>query len=204
MSYNRDLVILTKSAKNGANCVAGIDVNTGKWVRLVKNKDNAIPNYNMVCDDGHICEPLDVVRVTFSCKVPSGCQTENEQIHDFKKWEYLDTWELEDVLDIHPAEIKQSIFGNQRCTLFEDEKDNLDYSLMIIKVSDLKFYTASETGKTKAAFVYNGYQYNNISVTDRDFFGFEGFLNSAFVVMSIPNSTLPGYNYFKFIAKVFI
>ncbi len=34
MSQNIDVVILTKSIKNGSYCVAGINVNTSEWVRV--------------------------------------------------------------------------------------------------------------------------------------------------------------------------
>lgn len=203
MPYTRDIVVLTKSAKHGGNCVAGIDVNTGEWIRPVKAR-GPILNSDMTCSNGYICKPLDVVRITFLSQQPNGCQTENEEIDTMSKWIYLDTWMLEDVLRIHPSETHTDIFGNYRCTLYEEEKSILSFSLMLIKVSNLEFYTVEESGKTKANFIYNGHRYSNMSVTDRDFFGCENSFNSGHLVMSIPNDTLPGYNYFKFVAKVFI
>lgn len=32
----KEIIILTKSAKYGGLCVAGVDFKTGEWVRLVK------------------------------------------------------------------------------------------------------------------------------------------------------------------------
>lgn len=32
----REIIVLTKSSKYGGLCVAGVDYNTGHWVRLVK------------------------------------------------------------------------------------------------------------------------------------------------------------------------
>ena len=40
MANSVEMVVLTKSAKNGGHCVAGIDVDTGNWVRLVSNDLN--------------------------------------------------------------------------------------------------------------------------------------------------------------------
>ena len=203
MSYTKDIVILTCSAKNGGNCVAGIDINTGEWVRLVK-PTGPISNTDMICSNGHLSRPLDIVRIVFTSTCPNGCQTENEEIDMTYKWEYLETWNLHDVLDIHPAESYEDIFGNYRCTLVEDEKNWLTFSLMFIRVSNLEFYTANASKKTKANFTYNGHRYSNISVTDRNYFGSENSYSIAYLVMSLPNETLPGYNYFKFIAKVFV
>lgn len=202
MSYTKDIVVLTKSAKHGGNCVAGIDVNTGEWVRPVK-ANGPILNSDMSCSNGYVCEPLDVVRIPFIAPRPNGCQTENEEIDTSRTWNYLGTCTLGDVLRIHPAEDDPDIFGNYRCTLYEDEKNKLSFSLMLVEVTDLEFYTVEETGKTKANFRYNGHRYSNISVTDRDYFGCENSFECAHLVMSIPNETPPGYYYFKFIAKVF-
>ena len=202
MPYTKEIVILTKSAKHGGNCVAGIDINTGKWVRPVK-ATGPILNSDMSCSNEYICNPLDVVKITFIAPRPNGCQTENEEIDTSCTWDYLGTCTLEDVLRIHPAENDLDIFGNYRCTLYEDEKNSLSFSLMLVAVTNLEFFTAEETGKTKANFRYNGHRYSNISVTDRDYFGCEDSFDRAHLVMSIPNETPPGYYYFKFIAKVF-
>ena len=35
------MVVLTKSSKYGKNCVAGINLGTGEWVRLVTNDESS-------------------------------------------------------------------------------------------------------------------------------------------------------------------
>lgn len=35
----REVAILTKSSKFGGFCVAGVDINTGEWVRFVSNDE---------------------------------------------------------------------------------------------------------------------------------------------------------------------
>ena len=44
------MIILTKSSKFSAKCVAGINVENGEWVRLVSDdveKHGAIPDYKL-------------------------------------------------------------------------------------------------------------------------------------------------------------
>ena len=36
----KDIIILTESDKNHAFCVAGIDIHTGRWVRLVTEDED--------------------------------------------------------------------------------------------------------------------------------------------------------------------
>lgn len=207
MPYTRDIVILTKSAKPTGNCVAGIDIETGEWVRPVK-RQGAIADYNMICDDGHICRPLDVVKIHFIAPCPNGCQTENELIDTNYRWQMLGTWDIEDVLQIHSKENHSNIFGNFYSRIDEQEKDELDYSLILIEVNNLEFYTnvSSYDGKkkTKARFVYNGRNYNYFSVTDRDFFDVEAIYGHAYLVISMPNNAPTAPDYYKLIAKVFL
>ena len=79
----KDIIILTKSKKDNGYCVAGIESETGKWIRLVSpNKllNGSLTDFDMQMTNGEICEPLDFVRVEISQAVPSGCQTENHMI----------------------------------------------------------------------------------------------------------------------------
>lgn len=59
------MIILTKSSKFSAKCVAGINVENGEWVRLVSDdveKHGAIPDYKLQTDTREVCI-LDVVEV---------------------------------------------------------------------------------------------------------------------------------------------
>lgn len=41
----REVAILTKSSKFGGYCVAGVDINTGEWVRFVRTKPRLMVHY---------------------------------------------------------------------------------------------------------------------------------------------------------------
>lgn len=47
------LVIMTKSRKNRGLCVAGPDISTGKWIRLVADyeDDDALSQTDLMCED---------------------------------------------------------------------------------------------------------------------------------------------------------
>lgn len=71
----RQICILTKSLKEHDYCVAGIDMSTGKWIRLVNSKNgDAFPKE--LLDDNNYKE-LDIIEVELKQAVPYHTQTEN-------------------------------------------------------------------------------------------------------------------------------
>ena len=75
----KQICILTKSYKHGGYCVAGIDIETKEWIRLV-NSDN--PNTDDIGKEqlvlnGKIIDCLDVLEYDFIKNIPNLCQTEN-------------------------------------------------------------------------------------------------------------------------------
>lgn len=66
------VIILTKSDKNGGYCVAGIDVNTGNFIRLVSEDENsnyALSDNDLIYDDERTyVEPMDIVNVQLKGK----------------------------------------------------------------------------------------------------------------------------------------
>lgn len=62
----RKVAILTRSSKFGGYCVAGVDLNTGEWVRFVSSDaqtHGALSRRDITYEDRSICNPLDVVLV---------------------------------------------------------------------------------------------------------------------------------------------
>ena len=97
MSKEIDVVILTKSSKNGGYCVAGIDVNNSKWVRLVSSdieSHGALFNQDMQYRNNTFCNLLDVVRVPVLRKDPSEHQPENILIDEEEYWEKLENYQF--------------------------------------------------------------------------------------------------------------
>ncbi|WP_018086246.1 dual OB domain-containing protein [Desulfurispora thermophila] len=71
-------VCLANSRKNHDRCVAGIDLETGNWVRLVRDRRGSALQYRQVCYiEGEELEPLDIAAVMIAHKAPLYFQPEN-------------------------------------------------------------------------------------------------------------------------------
>ena len=65
----RKLIILATSAKYNNFCVAGVDIDTGKWIRPISEREDleeAVPLEDLKYPDGSKVELLDVVEIKFS------------------------------------------------------------------------------------------------------------------------------------------
>lgn len=96
----REVAILTMSSKNGGFCVAGIDVNNGKWIRLVSDDTEthgALSRDDIKYQNGSFCKPLDVVAVPIIKDLPLQYQPENVLIDSEKWWKKNGTISIDDV-----------------------------------------------------------------------------------------------------------
>ena len=207
----KEVAILTKSSKFGGCCVAGIDLNTGEWVRFVSNDaqtHGALSIRDITYGDGSICKPLDIVLVGVAGAAPLARQPENYLIDSREYWRKTGECRFSDVLSVHPAEVWPYLYGNLSPFVDGEEIDNIGYSLTLVRVSSL---TISQTTnaynkpKTKASFFYSGKWYNNMSVTAPDFYSVPNgtrFAN-AYLVISLPDTPFPENCYYKFVAQIF-
>ena len=199
----KDIVILTKSAKHGKFCVAGIELKTGDWIRLVSSDDDtdgALSNYDMRLLNGGICEPLDLVRVEIEKAVPEKCQTENHLVVYGKRWVKLDELTIEEVVEVHNPTKRPFVFGNNLSYI--SGIDYMKYSLLLVEAENINVYN-NEFGSRKADFEYNTHCYRGVSVTDPEYYDMKDHtIKKAYIVVSIPNKDYNG-KYYKFIAKIF-
>lgn len=207
----REVAILTRSSKFKKYCVAGVDINTGEWVRFVSDNEQAhgaLSAYDISYADGRICKPLDVVLVDVVGAAPLALQPENYLIDSHEYWRKTRECTLSDVLAVHPAEVRPYIYGNTYPYVDDEEIDSIGYSLTLVHVSSLEIsQTINFNGqpKTKASFIYNGKWYSNMSVTDPDFYSVPNgtrFAN-AHLVISLPDTPFPEDCYYKFVAQIF-
>lgn len=207
----RKVAILTKSSKFKGYCVAGIDINTGEWVRFVsdnKQAHGALSTDDISYADRRICKPLDVVSVDVVGAAPLAHQPENYLVDSQAYWRKTGECYLSEVLNVHPAEVRPYIYGNTSPFIDGEDIDNIDYSLTLVRVSSL---TISQTinfnnqPKTKASFIYNGEWYNNMSVTDPDYYSVQSGtrFSSAYLVISLPDTPFPANCYYKFVAQIY-
>ncbi|MCI6190046.1 MAG: hypothetical protein MR691_08915 [Clostridium sp.] len=204
------IIIMTKSSKFSGKCVAGIDITNGKWVRLVSDDEEthgAISNEDLICQDGRICDVLDIVNVPILKRCGNLIQPENILIDNSKYITIKGKTKLSTVLKLHPAERRKNILGNEYQYITERKVESVGHSLTLIQVDMLKIIhsqNAEGKTKTKANFRYEGYEYNNMSVTDPDFYSIPNntIYNKAFLVVSI--GTPYNDKYYKFVSKIFV
>lgn len=201
-----DIAIMGKSPKNGGYCVAGIDIHTNRWIRLVSSDERsygALFNVHMQYEDHSYCVPLDVVRVPFLRPCPHIYQPENILIDENKYWKKLGTISMYNLLRFHPPETHRYLLGNLYPYITAERVGSVGHSLILVEVNNLVM-THPRERSTKATFFYQSTRYENISVTDPEYYSTPNNLRieRAILIMSLPNSP---YNdrYYKFIAKIY-
>lgn len=212
-----DAVIMAKSTMLGNFCVAGIDIETGAWVRFVAfETGEPLADFNlMFVDAPGSCEVLDVGRIGIACRVPRNNHTEDLMIK-YTPWLKMGKMSLDEVFKIHAPENHKFIFGTPRnyVDVNEMKKLNLDYSLILIKVENLEIYFAKNSRgniRGHADFFYNGVEYTDVRVTDPYYEINESLIKNfslkfgaAYLVMSMPSRPFEGNGkYYKLIAKIF-
>lgn len=204
------MVVLTKSSKYGNNCVAGINLSNGSWVRLVTEDETshgAVSDEDLICEDGKSVEVLDVIDAPITGICNDCVQPENVLLDLNTYIEIIGRMTLDEVLEVHPLERKRNILGNDYAYITETRVDTVGYSLIIVEVFDLVISQEENPfgkPKTKAKFVYQGTEYENMSVTDNKFYSVqsETKFERAIIVVSI--GTPYNNKYYKFVSAIFV
>lgn len=204
-----ELIVLTKSSKFSGYCVAGIERKSGKWIRLVTENVTsygAVEEKNLIYEDGGCCKILDIIEAPVISGMEDVLQPENVLLVVSEYIRFLGRATMEDVLKVHPVEMKNFIFGNQYQYVTEQKVEEIRYSLTLVEVHDLyikQVINPEGKCKTKADFIYQGYKYENMSVTDYRFYSIEEMLYAgAYIVVSI--GTPYNGRYYKFISAIYL
>ncbi len=196
------LVLLTSSAKNGMACVAGV-LGNGDWIRLVTDDpetDGAVPwEYLYASNKGDVLKPLDVIEVDLIQDNMDPIQKENYLVNTSFSPIYHGVFSRKSLYQC--VSKCEYIFGNCKDSLCEQEIKEQNGSLVLVQVNNLRIWgeKRGDKSKSKASFVYNGRDYERISVTDGNYFlkaDEERFFKTAYIVVSIPhNLNFPYHKY---------
>lgn len=209
----KQICILTKSYKHGGYCVAGIDMNTKEWVRLVSSEDSNIDEIRkeQMLLNGRTIECLDVVECDFIKHIPTNCQTENWLLNMSSKFRYIKTVPIEELANIIKLEKDDFFIFNNENSLNENKVSNIKRSLYIFHVQNLKIDAATYEFcgeirfRYKCTFDYKNNQYKNISLTDpvyRDVAQDGTNLSNALIIASLPCVPYNDNLFYKFVAKI--
>ncbi len=171
----KNIILLTKSRKNYGYCVTGIDMHSGKWIRLIASKDNNYPIEAFKYADSNMQpELLDIMAV----KIGDNCSTDvhPEDCHSLgimHKMEALPgSMNAFNERLAEDQEFHDFVFYNNYYKLDSERyKDAIiagKHSLHLINPIDLRLYKTAYN-KIVASFTYRNVQYDNIRVTDYEF-----------------------------------
>lgn len=91
------LVCLANSHRHDGRCVAGIDIETGEWVRPVPPGGGGVP-FQRTCINGQTVAVLDVVEIPLRSSNPgTKYQCENREMRD-RPWKLIDKMQPKDII----------------------------------------------------------------------------------------------------------
>ncbi len=216
--FIRKLIILAASAKYNNYCVAGVDVNTGEWIRPISDNpdlEEAVPLEDMKYPDGERMELLDIVEIKFSDRAANNpIQPENFFYNVKYYWQKVGRVTLQDVINLRGFDLREKIFYNNERSIPGTDvvKFAERESLLLLPVENL-FITVEETDHKKfhADFKYRDKKFYRFSVGDisvREKFsnnsaGKYFFKDKATVVFSITNPYYKNAECYKMLAQIF-
>lgn len=209
----KQICILTKSYKNGGYCVAGIDVESKQWVRLVNSEDHTADEIRkeQMFFNGKAINCLDVLEYDFIDNIPFSCQTENWLLNNSIPPKFVKTISLEELINFAIIDEEEFFIYNKLNLLNDREIVKVKRSLFLFHVKNLKIEAKSyeKNGEIrfryKCVFEYNGEKYSNISLTDplyRDVVLDGEVLEEALIIASLPCIPYTDGSFYKFVAKI--
>ena len=213
------LIILAASAKYNNFCVAGVDIETGKWIRPISEREDleeAVPLEDLEYPDGSKVELLDVVEIKFSDRSANNpIQPENFFYNAKYFWQKVGRVTLQEVIDGRGFDLRDKIFFSDERSIFGADVENFSEreSLLLLPVENLfiAIEEAEDHKKFFADFDYRGKKFHRFSVGDiavRKKFEANGagkyfFKDKAAVVFSLTNPFHTNYQCYKIAAQIF-
>lgn len=162
---SKTLIILTKSSKYHGNCVTGIDIENGKWIRLMTHDEQShgtVSDVLLNYADGTPLEVLDTIVAPIEEWCGDDLHPENYYIEESFYFDKIRKASFGEVLKLHPDEKRDFIYNNSLPFVDLDYINYVHYSLCLVKVSDLTLYEQTNSlgkKKWKASFNYNNNSY---------------------------------------------
>ena len=217
--FIRKLIILAESAKFNNYCVAGVDVETGKWIRPISEKpelEDAVPIDDLKYPDGSRVELLDIAEIKFSDRAANNpIQPENFFYNQKYYWQKVGRVTLQELIDKRGFDQRDKIFyNNERSILGANViKFSERESLLLLPVEKLfiSIEQAEDHKKFFGDFVYQGKNFYRFSVGDiavRNQFadkdaGKYFFKDNAVITFSLTNPYKKNAECYKMLAQIF-
>lgn len=169
MAVEKDIICLANSIKQyPCRCVAGVDIETGEWVRPVSEKDlGELERGHFITADGHNPVPLDIIRIYLEGPTPEESQPENWKLAD-QDWELIPGMTASEQFEILNSVLESGpeLLGNQERAI--QSGNEVDASLALIKPENPSLRRKSRHNKKdqpRIKFELGGVNYN-LPITD--------------------------------------
>lgn len=167
----KEIVVLAKSSKHSEYCIAGIDINSGEWIRPVSNNiynEGSVPIADATYSNGQEVQVLDVVRIKVHKHSPTISQPENYTYDNSVKWEKIDSWKLDRVLELRGYDSPYNVFYNSGKDVDEIELNGNNSLLLLNVKNSCVFIKTFDDGNSKVQFnfEYNGINYKYFKISD--------------------------------------
>lgn len=216
----KNIVILAKSKKYNNYCIAGMDMKTKKWIRVISEDDSisfAVPKYDVTYPNGTDVDILDIVRIDFKCEMPFPYQPENWVYNPKEKWYKIGKIAISEVYKMIKQDNDEYIFYNSKNKIdsnllnyYLEKYPNNIYSLKLIFVETLKIIYNNYKGKDKyyGSFCYNDLYYDKIAITDSNYLrelasnNKELIKKNVYLVLSLGERFEKDNSHYKLIASI--
>lgn len=209
----KKIIILTKSKKHSGYCVAGIDYETGEWIRLVSSDsetEGAVPREDLQYSNGETLEVYDIIMCRLLRKCGTKVQPENCLYDETVKWEKVGKSNFDEVIKIHGYDSVDYVFENEDTKLPADWKFSGNPSLCLLKVKDASIWVKTfEDKKISLNFTYDDIQYKYMSISQIDLLNYyknktdDSYpLGTVTVVFSLTDKYYWNGKYYKVVAQI--
>lgn len=165
------IVVFANSVKNQGHCVAGKDISTQRWLRLVSDEYGSALSYGQcLCSNPYgkfPVKPLQKIEIEFVKSASLIHQPDNYLIANVI-WQQKYKITEEEIVNY--LDNPQNLWGSGDriyYDLIESGAIHIEQSLYLVKVNDLRLYR-NEYQKRRASFNYQNVRYD-FAVTDPDF-----------------------------------
>ena len=209
----KKIIILTKSKKHSGYCVAGIDYETGEWIRLVSSDletEGAVPCEDLQCSNGETLEVYDIIMCRLLRKCGTIVQPENCLYDETVKWKKVGKSNLDEVIQIHGYDSVEYVFENEDTKLPADWIFSGNPSLCLLKVKDASIWVKTfEDKKISLNFTYDDVRYKYMSISQIDLLNYyrnktdDSYpLGTVTVVFSLTDKYYWNGKYYKVVAQI--
>lgn len=171
---NKYMVILTKSRKHCNYCVAGKDINTGEWIRLISEDEtihNAVNPNDLIYQDNTEANILDVISVEVKeVELESKIlyQPENyilDNRYYLRKLQEKDVSYINNIID----DVEYIFYNTSNCITSNDLADIEDVNSLVLISPEVVKVKRKNDYDLWANIRYKGRWYNNLTIKDISF-----------------------------------